>query len=362
MLKTKNSIFLVFVISFLFLFFSFFPQKNLLKEEIDSGIKKSKEKIISYFPLNKESEVREEFNIEFNEKPPNKSSSYLSGEVINNSDEERFIGVMIEESITARGLYQGLEKGKWFFEIPTEGGVPRMLVIFSNLDFPEKAGPVRSARPYFIEIAEPIVSSYVHIGGSPVALEMLYTANFNNIDEYIDKNYIERNQNIHKPHNAFLVFDNLLNSDEFKQNQKIKDFAIPLHDKKPNGDIKVKNLSVNFSTDRHSVSWQYNEKNNCYKRIQEYEKLDICAKNIIIIKTNIGLIEGDDKGRLLVRTTGSGDVKIFNNGNKAEGKWKRSTDGIFKFYDAEENLIKINKGITFFQFLDTFDKLITDEK
>ncbi len=60
-----------------------------------------------------------------------------------------------------------LEAADMYFEAETEGGIPRILAIFSSIDrIPKELGPVRSARPHFVKIADALDAIYCHIGGS----------------------------------------------------------------------------------------------------------------------------------------------------------------------------------------------------
>ena len=61
-----------------------------------------------------------------------------------------YYGVMIENYVDARPQ-TGLDKADIVYEALAEGGITRFIAIFHD-NIPTVAGPVRSARPYFVSI------------------------------------------------------------------------------------------------------------------------------------------------------------------------------------------------------------------
>jgi len=62
----------------------------------------------------------------------------------------------------------GLSKADIIYEFPAEGGLTRLQVLFYSKT-PDVVGPIRSARPYFIDLAREYNAVFVHHGGSPAA-------------------------------------------------------------------------------------------------------------------------------------------------------------------------------------------------
>lgn len=50
--------------------------------------------------------------------------------------------------------------------MPAEGGITRMLAVYQSLEDVGSIGSIRSARPYYIELALGHDALYVHAGGS----------------------------------------------------------------------------------------------------------------------------------------------------------------------------------------------------
>lgn len=68
----------------------------------------------------------------------------------------------------------GVGDADFIYELETEGGITRMLAVFSNDTDVPKIGPVRSARSFFNNITESYGGTIVHCGGSLFGREGWY--------------------------------------------------------------------------------------------------------------------------------------------------------------------------------------------
>lgn len=85
----------------------------------------------------------------------------------------RPVGYVITDE-DSKHIQLNLEHADMYFESETEGGIPRILAIFSSVDrIPDEIGPVRSARPHFVKFADAIDAIYCHIGGSRTGLDTI---------------------------------------------------------------------------------------------------------------------------------------------------------------------------------------------
>src|SRR5690606_6359850 len=75
---------------------------------------------------------------------------------------DRALAVLIDN---VNGYPQsGLAEASMIVEMPVEGGLTRLMAFYDRVD-PLRVGPVRSARDYFVEIAQRTRSVLVHDGG-----------------------------------------------------------------------------------------------------------------------------------------------------------------------------------------------------
>ena len=99
----------------------------------------------------------------------------LTGSLISQDIElPQVYGVMIDNHPEARPQ-SGLDQAFLVIEAPVEGGISRLLAFFSAEQVLEEIGPVRSARPYFLDWNNELDALYVHVGGSDAALDYIST-------------------------------------------------------------------------------------------------------------------------------------------------------------------------------------------
>jgi hypothetical protein len=82
------------------------------------------------------------------------------------------------------------------------------------------------------------------------------------------------------------------------------------------------------------VSWRFDKVRDVYTRfvsgraVKDAQGNSVEADNVLVIKTDAQVL--DEKGRLRLRTTGSGDAVAYRDGNKYSLRWRRSP-GIIRF-------------------------------
>ena len=256
------------------------------------------------------------------------------------------IGVMIENYTPIRNTQKGVEDAAIVYESLTEGGITRLLCIFSGEPV-DSIGPVRSARPYFIDWAGEYKAAYTHVGGSFAALENLKTNPFLlNLDEFSDESVIWRSSLYLAPHNAFTSVSNVLRA------MKEKGFFKPLESprfifKKPAPATPVvKLINIPFSIDPYEVKWVYLPGENSYARYNGGKPHGrIKAANILVQFTEQETL--DDIGRLRIQTLGTGRALIFNDGKAIKGTWeKEDAQSFTRFFDEGGQEVPLNPGQT----------------
>ncbi len=244
---------------------------------------------------------------------------------------------------------QGLEFARVVFEAPVEAGITRFLAVFGSDEKEDfDIGPVRSARPYFVDWAEEFGTILAHVGGSPEALEKIKESRkVYGLDEFrYGGSYFTRQADRYAPHNTFTSLELLKKFGKKVLRQK----SVEFNQWKTKDDIRSSDskLSVSISyPDPYKVRWQYEPATNDYTRIIR-EKPYLAAsgepfgaKNVIILKTDITII--DNISRRKIVTQGAGEALIFQDGRVIEGGWKKA-NGFTKFYDKSGTEVAFNKG------------------
>ena len=85
----------------------------------------------------------------------------------------KIVAVMVENNLEAWPL-SGISKANVVYEAPVEGNIPRFMAIYTIDNEIEQVGPVRSARPYYLDwVSENGNAMYMHVGGSVDALDLI---------------------------------------------------------------------------------------------------------------------------------------------------------------------------------------------
>lgn len=96
-------------------------------------------------------------------------------------DGQRPVAVMVN-NVAAALPQTGIGQADVIYEMETEGGITRLMAVFSDYTKVSLVGPVRSARDQFIQFVLPMNAIFVHIGGSTYATDMLNYYRYQDID------------------------------------------------------------------------------------------------------------------------------------------------------------------------------------
>jgi len=124
------------------------------------------------------------FSINFGDKKSDETKTAVSNldgtTVPADQANRRPIAVMVENHPDARPQ-SGLSNASVVLEAIAEGGITRFMALLGSQNV-EKIGPVRSARPYYVQFASGWKAIYAHAGGSEGGLAALATAPVVNLD------------------------------------------------------------------------------------------------------------------------------------------------------------------------------------
>ncbi len=274
--------------------------------------------------------------------------------------------VMVENSSDA-WPQAGVDQAFFVIEAPAEGGIPRFETFFGADQNVEKIGPVRSARPYFIDFASAYGALYAHVGGSNAALAQLSTTNdVLNFDEYYNQYQFWRAADRLAPHNVFTSTELLAKG----LNMRYPDEPVAAYDLwEFKDDVKlddrpgaVSDTAIDFGASVYRVTWKYNRDENTYHRFENTEVhkmengIELVAHTIAIIETDMHVL--DAVGRLSVRTTGEGNGLFLQDGLLKEITWKREAiTNLPRFYDHDGNELKMNAGQTWIEVVQSLQQV-----
>jgi hypothetical protein len=271
--------------------------------------------------------------------------------------------VQVENMVDARPL-SGIARANLVYETLAEAGITRLLAIYTADDSVSEIGPVRSARPYFVDWASEFGALYAHSGGSPEALSLIPSYNVLDLNEFANGKYFWRSSARYAPHNLYTSTERLNNAFTAK-NGAAENFTSWLFKDETPVDARPeeeKRIKIYFSTNTYEADWQYSRDSNDYLRYeggliqQDRDGKEVRAKNIAVQFTSISVI--DDVGRKKIDTIGSGQASIFQDGIRIDGTWKKDAKGKrTKFYDSTGAEIKFNPGVTWVEVAPTGTKV-----
>lgn len=268
----------------------------------------------------------------------------------------RPIAVMLDNEYNARPQ-SGLLEAEIVYEIPVEGNITRYMAIYHH-NISDKIGPVRSARPYFIDKALEYNAVYVHCGGSPKALEDLNTMKVDTLNDLKGSPCFWRAKDRKMPHNLY-TSTRLMR--EVMAAKKMENKSAPAYFKfndnflEPDGK-KVTAISFGYSKG-YKVEYVYDANEKAYYRTINGEKLldkesgkAIKATNIIVEKTTAKVL--DKVGRLEVKNIGKDRGYLLTGGKLIEIEWQKTgRKDKTKYSDLKGNEITLNKGTTWIQIV-----------
>lgn len=230
---------------------------------------------------------------------------------------------IIENSKDARPQ-SGLNKADIIYETLAEGGIPRFIALFQKNNSP-KIGPIRSARPYFIDIAKDYNLPFAHCGGSEEALERIVSEKLLSINEIQNGSTFYRSTDRKMPHNLYTTSDSILQFIKNKGFNSRTNIGFSFNDSYyENSALTPCNTASIKTGPYYKTSYEY--KNGYYEKSMDgtlttdKETGEVLkTKNIVIQITDIILQK--DNLHLTIRLTGEGDAFVISGGKLIKGKW-----------------------------------------
>ena len=265
--------------------------------------------------------------------------------------EHKPLAIILENHVDARPV-AGLEEASVVYETIVEGDITRFFALFDyDVDI-NRIGPVRSLRPFFIELAEEYNPVLFHAGGSADALEQIKNSLVYNINEIsADGIYFWRDNTRQRPHNLFTSTDQMRRAVAAKEIEITSTFSPWLfQDSTRTGSalITTPRILVNTSTnDQYAVTFQYNPETNDYTRFQD--GLIHKTERGIILKTDNLVVQHvtadivDDYGRLTIDLQSGGTASVYRDGITIDAVWRKENNRT-RFYDSNSQEIIFNRG------------------
>ncbi len=283
--------------------------------------------------------------------------------------DDRPLGVMVNNHVDARPQ-SGLIHSDIVYEVVAEGGITRFLTFFYT-QTPEKIGPVRSTREYYLVLVKELGDAMImHDGYSPQALVA--------IDTWPVRSLFRGGATLVSQCDGCVWRDNPRNvayeHTEYTNAVKLRELGLKLG-WEGKTDVRpwvFKDDSNYYSTypsatdiqidfwdhGDYTATFKYDSAKNVYLRysgvdasdqpialLDQETKEQVSAKNLIVQFATESTILDDAKGRLEYQLLGSGDALVFDDGKVILATWSKvGRDDRTVFYDKSGNEIKFNRG------------------
>ena len=288
--------------------------------------------------------------------PPAPIYSTLSGLQITDAglNKKPVTAVMIENSIDARPQ-SGLADAGVVFEAQAEGGVTRFMALYQGTT-PNNVGPVRSARPYYVQWALGFDAAYAHVGGSPDALSDITAWHVKDMNQFYNGNYYHRVSSRASPHNVYTGIDTL-NSLESSKGYSSSFTGFPRASKEAaSAQPAASSIDLAISSATYNPHYDYDAAANAYKRSEggdvhidanSGQQLEPKVVIAIVVPLTRGTLDASGAYYSDYNVLGSGAAYIFQNGGVTVGQWHKSDNASqITFTDASGATIPLNRGQT----------------
>lgn len=256
------------------------------------------------------------------------------------------VAVMIE-NLKASRPQSALIKADVVYEALAEGGITRFMAIYWTQS-PDKIGPVRSARKYYVDWAAAYDPIYVHIGGAKStgntetdAYSAIWSYDIMNVDAYSTW----RDPYRESPHNAYTSIEKTMeyaatygySEYNMPTSWKFKSDA-PLEERGGTKSVDVKFISGYYSNGEYDASWTYDKDSNTYSRYHagilqtDLETGEAISPKVLIVEYCDFKQTFDSGSRVTLKVIGSGQAKVFMDGKVIEATWSKSTASAMTIY------------------------------
>lgn len=282
----------------------------------------------------------------------------LTGLKLEQAATARPIVVMINNFAAARPQ-SGLTNADVIWEVLAEGGITRLVAVFQSTSaVADTIGPIRSIRPYLIDIGDSFGAVLAHAGASNDGYAILQRQGKPYLDEISNAgSYFWRSKDRKAPHNLYSSLEKLREGAEKKKYSMDKQ-ALPYTFAETGVaeiGVPANDITINFLLKNYNVGYKYESATGLYKRsIGDNPHIDLnnneqlSATNLVVLGADHQTL--DNEGRLAVDLDKGGKAILFQRGKAVEAEWVRAPDGMIRIVinGAEVSFVP---GKTFFHIV-----------
>ncbi len=288
----------------------------------------------------------------------------------------RPVAVMINNMIKALPQW-GISQADIIYEMLAEGRITRFLAIFQDYSKIEKLASIRSARPYYMDIAQSYGAVYIHFGGSVPAYDAIAArkdlihldgikGNWEGTVVFRDP---ERRKQMGLEHSVYTTGEYLqlamekLAAKGYDLEQTEHPSAFTFGEKwSENSAVqgeKADKVTVTFSSS-HKPWFEYDKESEKYLRFQYgdpqwdgHMECQLAIDNVLVLRMPTTDIPSDLK-LIDVDTTGEGEGYFFTKGRYVPITWqKEKYNSEILYFTQDGQPLVVSRGTTFVSVVTT---------
>ena len=265
----------------------------------------------------------------------------------------------------------GISQADIIYEMLAEGRITRFLAIFKDPSKIDKLASVRSARPYYIDIAQSYGAVYLHFGGSVPAYDAIAARkdliNLDGIRGGWEGSLYNRDPGRKKSmgyeHSVYATGQSIEDAlATLKQDltQETQPSAFNFTNTIENTPASITNgqaankVTVTFSSS-HKPWFEYNAENGTWLRFQygtaqmdAIQEKQIEVKNLLVLRMATRDVPGSELKLIEITTTGTGNGYYFCDGKYVPITWQKDKyNSEIHYFDENGAPLELARGKTF---------------
>lgn len=259
----------------------------------------------------------------------------------------------------------GIGEADIVYETLVEGGITRLMAVYSDPSKVSKIGPVRSARYSYVELAYGLDARFIHCGADDInatpLMNSLSMDNANVMNNY--GSYVSRISNGQAYEHTLYITGSSASKIQSSGRSTLNENYVDLFEynkEKVKYSQSGKRADISFSN-QYVTNFVYDESSDTYKRCFNNRELkdyasgkNVCFDNIYILFTTISQL--DSKGHMRSYLE-SGSGYCLSGGTATPITWEKGSAGrSLKFYDSDGNVLKRNPGNSYVGITSTAQK------
>lgn len=262
----------------------------------------------------------------------------------------------------------GIADADVVYEAAVEGGMTRLLALYSDYPSVGKIGPVIDARAPFYRIADVNDAVIVKAGTTSYAKTVQKQLNVDSIDAIVGEMapLFERNKELidARGYSSSILLDPLYLTSEMRSDDistsRSDDSQLPMSFESTEYSLSSNDYCMKLTVPYSSASvpyFEYSTLTNSYTRYQfgnvhaDADGTVLKYKNVLVLLTDHSVTDSTT-GEMDIDILAGGDGYYVSSGRYVEIKWSIDAEsGVFKFTDLNTTELKLSPGNTFVSIL-----------